>query len=170
MKNKITQNEKFIKGFTLIELLVVVVIIGILAAIALPQYKMAVLKTKLARAKSTTNDIKKAYELYYTVHNEYPTKFSDLDFAYDLSDSNIMQTPDYYCMMSTSYKELYCTVNNGDYKISYFISYASSEAKILCRAWSTNKSDIYNKLCQQETKKTAQQASCIGTSYCNYRY
>ena len=157
------------KAFTLLELLVVVLIIGILAAIALPQYKMAVLKTQLARAKSTTNDIMKAFELYYTIHNDYPSKFSELDFAYNLTDSNIMQTPDYYCMISSIYKELYCTINNGNYKISYFISYSTPKTKT-CRAWTTDKSDIYNKVCQQETGKTANQAICSGTSYCNYRY
>ena len=51
------------QAFTLIELLVVVLIIGILAAIALPQYEKAVEKSRIAEAKLNLNTMKRNYEL-----------------------------------------------------------------------------------------------------------
>jgi prepilin-type N-terminal cleavage/methylation domain-containing protein len=59
------------KGFTLIELLVVVLIIGILAAIAFPQYQFSVYKSKVASAMDLINKIKDAEELYYLQRGEY---------------------------------------------------------------------------------------------------
>jgi len=60
------------KGFTLIELLVVITIIGILAAIALPNYIKAKDKAKEVEAKSNLHTIQIAVERYNTDHKEYP--------------------------------------------------------------------------------------------------
>ncbi|MBI1388385.1 MAG: prepilin-type N-terminal cleavage/methylation domain-containing protein [bacterium] len=64
-------------GFTLIELLIVVAIIGILAAIAVPNFLNAQIRAKVARVQSDISALAKAHEMYFLDHNTYPPESED---------------------------------------------------------------------------------------------
>ncbi len=67
------------QGFTLIELLVVVLIIGILAAVAVPQYQKAVEKSRAAEAISLLKSVYQAAQTYYLANGQWPDSIRQLD-------------------------------------------------------------------------------------------
>ncbi len=79
---KFSMTPLWTKGFTLIELLVVVLIIGILTAVALPQYQQAVEKSRWMTFVQVGYGIKRAQELYYLANGNYATNLADLDIEY----------------------------------------------------------------------------------------
>ncbi len=64
-------------GFTLIELLIVVAIIAILAAIAIPNFLQAQVRSKVSRVQADMRSIATGIESYYVDHNEYIPDYPD---------------------------------------------------------------------------------------------
>lgn len=69
--NKWLKNDQ--SGFTLIELMVVVVILGILAAVVIPQFSKSTDKARVSSAKAELKNMQSAMEIYYAENGDYPT-------------------------------------------------------------------------------------------------
>ena len=74
-------------GFTLIELLVVVLIIGILAAVALPKYEIAVEKSRAVEGITLARNIAVANQAYYMANGTWAEDINDLDLEFPGEDT-----------------------------------------------------------------------------------
>ncbi len=68
-------------GFTLIELLIVVVVLGILAAVAIPKFSQAKGRTRAAAIRSDLRNLATAQEEYLSIHGVYADAVDDLDYT-----------------------------------------------------------------------------------------
>ena len=93
------------KAFTLIELLVVVLIIGILAAIAVPQYQKAVSKARVAEAIIALRAITNAQEIYYLTNGNYTEEISNLDIKVDNNDKFTYNCTLNFCSATSAYRQ-----------------------------------------------------------------
>jgi len=71
------------KGFTLVELMIVVVIVGVLAAVAIPAYSSFILKSHRTEAINSLLDTASRQARYYTTNNTYTGSMTSLGFAAD---------------------------------------------------------------------------------------
>ncbi len=74
------------RGFTLIELLVVVIILGVLASIAIPQYFRVAEKGKLSEAIAVLGGLRTAEIAYHATTGNFAASFTDLEITLDVSN------------------------------------------------------------------------------------
>ena len=78
-------------GFTLVELLVVVLIVGVLSAIALPQYTTAIERARAAEALTLMGAVRDSVERYRFQHDVWPENWADLDVSVPLRPGSSSQ-------------------------------------------------------------------------------
>lgn len=81
-------------GFTLIELLIVVVIIGVLAAIAIPKFQSTKGKAYMAAMKSDLRNLSVSEEGFYYTHRVYTTVLDSVAFSPSHGDSLVVHQAD----------------------------------------------------------------------------
>ncbi|MBO7238382.1 MAG: prepilin-type N-terminal cleavage/methylation domain-containing protein [Elusimicrobiaceae bacterium] len=169
------------KAFTLIELLVVVLIIGILAAIAVPQYQKAVMKTRYGSLKTLARSIANAEEVYYMANNTYSTDFEELDVQMPGGKLNDSVNRSYkygwgWCSLDNTENISSVSCTNSLIQMSYAIRLLHSvnnPGKQLCVAYgSSDANTLQAQICKAETGRTTPSVTNAdeGNRYTSYWY
>ena len=166
-------------GFTLLELLVVVLIIGILAGIALPQYRLVTYKAKYSQMVNMVRALGNAQEEYYLIHDTYTDDLNTLSVSlpegltvgaegrYFIGDCGIRLDPSKAFASGILFK--------GDESLAAYTFYykninMNSKGQTRCITYAANK-ELGKKICESLGGELVsnKHATCgtTGTTVCN---
>ena len=150
-----TENNK--KGFTLLELLVVVLIIGILAGIALPQYQRAKEKTIMTEGMQLAKQILEANIRYYLINGDYTNDIRNLDieFSGEIKKRNSIyrvDTNNFVISSGGSEPKEIVVIQRVPYGERYFIYIHSNKPNSIKCGYYTKATKIQQELCSKLNK------------------
>ena len=134
--NKSSFRAPLRSGFTLIELLVVVLIIGILAAVAVPQYQKAVEKSRAVQIISNIRSIALAEKIYFMENGKYANLFGDLDILIPQLHGDYTTTSEEVIYSLRTFRE-------RNYNYVYGSSYFTQPNKRYLIAYDLNTDTLY---------------------------
>ncbi len=154
------------QAFTLIELLVVVLIIGILSAVALPQYTKAVEKSKSAEGLTNLKAVVQASEIYNMENQSYPA-LGDWDSItisfpgereyYASVDADVWKSGEWRYYLGYAGGEVWARY--GSEARGYYFRYSPADKKYYCSVYNASqKFELHKQLCAVYCKNNPQYA------------
>jgi type IV pilus assembly protein PilA len=140
--------KKSEQGFTLVELLVVIVIIGILAAVALPNFLSQTAKAKASGAKQSIAVVNRAQVAYRATNSSFASNFNILALG-NITDTNKSSADYEYAMVSSNVDETTMTAQAIDQSAVVSLSGAVTQGDgglrtLLCQATQTGTVSVPN--------------------------
>ena len=171
-------------AFTLIELLVVVLIIGILAAIAMPQYQVAVAKARYTQNIILVKAVYEAQQRYFMANGVYADHFDSLDISLpsdgkveqDANGKEAVRFKDRSYIRLNYYGRVYMAqpIKGGSGDVVAYYGYFDRSRTPECAAYSYHddgsRTDLANRVCQSLGGKFVREEDCRSDGSTCYYY